>query len=249
MIHGARYLSALVGRTVWHGGRTMGAALRKLPQVTGGVYDREARDWARAMLRAARVTVRVEGDLRPPDGGTCVYVSNHVSFLDILALLAELPGTVRFVFKAELMRIPVFGGALRASGHIRIERTNRAAAFTAYHRAAEALRQGRSAVVFAEGTRSRDGTLLPFKRGPFVLAIAGQVPVVPVRVVGAWELQPKGKLIPRSGTVTLRAGAPIGTVGMDYEDREELTRQAFLAVEALGDTDSTDFTDCTDSTR
>src|SRR5690606_31530179 len=119
---------------------------------------------ARALLRINRITVRGEGLDRLAEAGPCVYVANHQSWLDILAVLDVLPGSLRFVAKKELGRVPLFGRALRASGHIEIDRRNLDSAVGAYQAAAEAIRGGLSAIVFAEGTRSRDGRLMPFKK-------------------------------------------------------------------------------------
>jgi len=130
--------------------------------------------------------------------------------------------------------IPLMGLAMRAARHIPIRRQVKSAAFAAYHEAAQYIREGMSAVVFPEGTRSRDGKLLPFKRGPFVLAIAAQAPVVPVCCLGAFELLPRAAWSPRPGTVTLRIGAAIPTTGLSYDDRTRLADQARAALLALG---------------
>jgi 1-acyl-sn-glycerol-3-phosphate acyltransferase len=144
-----------------------------------------------------------------------------------------LPG-IRFVFKKELSAVPFLGQAINAMGHISIDRGNRGSAFASYDRAAEAVRAGTSAAVFVEGTRSRDGKLLPFKKGPFVLAIAAQVPVVPVVCLDTFERLPKGSVSPRPGTVRLRIGEPIATIGLDYPARDELADRARAAMLALG---------------
>ncbi len=233
MIQALRYLTAFPVLTLWHGGTVIVAALRGVRQVSGGVYDRAHKRWGAGLLRAARIRLEVEHAERLRPDRPCVYVANHVSFIDIWALLAALPGTVRFVAKQELFRVPVFGQAIRAAEHIAIDRANRAAAFAAYDEAARAVRGGRSAIVFAEGTRSRDGRLLPFKKGPFVLAIAAQVPVVPVLVHGAFELMPRGALYPRRGTVVLRIGDAIDTAGLGYDDRDRLGGRARAALEGL----------------
>jgi 1-acyl-sn-glycerol-3-phosphate acyltransferase len=128
----------------------------------------------------------------------------------------------------------VFGPALRAAGHIAIDRTDRSSAVTAYARAAEVIRQGVRAVIFAEGTRSRTGRLQPFKKGPFVLAILAQVPVVPVFIEGTFAVLPKGARCPRPGPITVHIGAPIPTDGLTYEDRDALVARARAAMVALG---------------
>jgi 1-acyl-sn-glycerol-3-phosphate acyltransferase len=154
--------------------------------------------------------------------------------IDIWAIVTHLPRVPKFVMKKELLRIPIFGSAARGAGHIVIDRQNRVSAFESYQRASQVIRDGASACVFAEGTRSRTGRLLPFKKGPFVLAIAAQVPMVPVLVVGAYELMPRLAPYPHPGTVTLRIGEELPTEGLRYEDREALSTRARAAMLAMG---------------
>ncbi|MEJ2239826.1 MAG: lysophospholipid acyltransferase family protein, partial [Gemmatimonadales bacterium] len=115
------------------------------------------------------------------------------------------------------------------------DRQRRQAAFESYEKAAKVIQKGLSALVFAEGTRSRTGELLPFKKGPFVLAIAAQVPVVPVYCANTFDILPKGRIRIRPRPVTLYFGEPISTVGMDYEDREELLTKARRVIEGFRD--------------
>jgi len=215
------------------GGAAILAGLLGVKSRRGGVYDRAGRLFGKRLCDFNGVRVVVEGRERLRDDRPCVYVANHVSFIDIWALLRELPGTVRFVFKKELLEVPIFGRALVSAGHIRIDRQNRAAAFAAYDAAAATIRAGTSAVVFAEGTRSRDGKLQPFKKGPFVLAIAAQVPVVPIGISGSHELMPPGRRYPRRGTVTLRVGPELSTAGLVHGDRERLAARAHESMRAL----------------
>jgi 1-acyl-sn-glycerol-3-phosphate acyltransferase len=142
---------------------------------------------------------------------------------------------VRFVAKKELTKIPVFGGAMKAAGHISIDRQQRQAAFESYEQAAAFIRAGTSTVVFAEGTRSRTGDLLPFKKGPFVLAIAAQVPIVPVYCAHTFNILPKAHVRIRPHPVTLYFGDAIPTAGMTYDEREVLMNQARRAIEAFRD--------------
>lgn len=234
MIRAFRFLASVTFLTLWHGGRILWHALRGRRHVPGGLYDRINRAWAGGMMRWNRVAATVDGLERLPPGQPCVYVANHFSFIDIWVLLERLPGSVRFVYKKELGRIPVFGPAMRASGHIAIDRRNRGAAFAAYDVAAVQVREGTSAMVFAEGTRSRDGRLLPFKKGPFVLAIAAGVPVVPVAILGAFEAMPKGSIAPRRVPVVVRIGQPIATEGLDYSDRDRISDQCRAAIIVMG---------------
>lgn len=225
MIRAVRFLASVTLITCWHGGRILVHALRRVPYRPGGIYDDINRAWASGMMRWNRVEATVEGLGRLVAGQPYVFVANHVSFIDIWVLLEWLPGSVRFVYKKELGSIPVFGPAMRASGHIAIDRRNRASAFAAYDVAARDVQAGTSAIVFAEGTRSRNGRLLPFKKGPFVLAIAAQVPVVPIAILGAFESLPKGRIAPRPVPVTVRIGSPLATAGLGYSDRDAIAEE------------------------
>ena len=222
MIRPIAYLVALLVLTVYHGLCAIVAGVLRVPFRSGGVYDQSARRWAKGLIRAAGVKVTTVGLERVPTDRSVVYVSNHQSFFDILALAATVPGTMRFVAKKEFQKIPILGPAMKSANQIFIDRGNLAKAFEAYEEAAQAVREGLNAVVFAEGTRSRTGELQPFKKGPFVFAIASQVPVIPVYCAGTFDVLPKGSLWVRPGPVRLYFGEPIPTAGMTYEDRGAL---------------------------
>ena len=238
MIRTLWFYLVLVGSTLLHGTAAIVAALLGVKHRAGGVYDWSTNDWSRAILRAAGTPVRVEGMERIPRDGPVVYASNHSSMFDIWALAATLPGSTRFVGKEELERIPLLGRAMLAAGHITIDRAVKKRAFEAYDKAAHTIRRGFSAVVFPEGTRSRTGELLPFKNAPFALAIAAQVPLVPVYVHSTFQILPKGGLRLRPRPIRILVGEPIATAGMTPQDRERLrdrTRAAVLALKARVD--------------
>jgi 1-acyl-sn-glycerol-3-phosphate acyltransferase len=230
-----RYLTALVADTVSGTVELVGAMLRREPSVPGSTYDRVPREWSRRLLAVTGIEVRASGLEHVAGLGPCVYVSNHLSFVDIWVLLVALPGSLRFVAKRELFRIPVFGTALRISGQIPIDRQNRRSAVASFETAGRLLRTGHSAMVFPEGTRSRDGSLQSLKKGAFVLAIATQHPVVPVVVVGTFGILPKGGIVPRAGRVEVRIGAPIDTTGLSYDDRDLLVARTASRMTALLD--------------
>jgi len=223
----------MVASTVWYGGSVVVAGLLGVPRREGGVYDRAAKRWGRNALWAAGIPYRVIGLDRVPLHAPLVIASNHQSWFDIFLLAAVLPGSLRFVAKKELARVPLLGRAMRQAGHVFIDRQNRQAAFGAYDEAAEAIRAGISAVVFPEGTRSRTGELLPFKKGPFVLAIAARVPLVPAYCAGTFTLLPKGSFRIRAHPIALAFGAPIDASGMVYDDRERLMEETRRAIETL----------------
>lgn len=187
----------------------------------GGLYDAMPRLWARIALRLAGVRLVLHGEEQLRHARPRVFVSNHVSWYDIFALMAILP-RYRFVAKAELFRIPLFGSAARRAGTIPIQRENRKAAFQAYEEAAREIHGGASVVVCPEGTRGDSYALRPFKKGPFVLAIAAQAPLVPLVIYGTREVQPKGSFVIRSAAVHVHFLEAIPTDGLGYEDRDRL---------------------------
>ena len=168
---------------------------------------------------------RVRGLDRVPDRGGLVLCSNQLSNLDGFALAHPLyPRQVQWMGKAELFRIPIFGHAARAAGMIPIQRDNRKSAFESYRAAAERIRAGASVVVFPEGTRGSDYRLREFKKGPFVLAVAAGVPIVPTIVHGTIEVMPRDSFFVRPHVVNVHFLEPIPADGLTYEDRNRLSR-------------------------
>ena len=200
---------------------TVAAALRGGSERWAWLFDAAPRWWALSLLAAAGVRVRLHGNVPTARGEPSIYVSNHVSWFDILALVKALH-RFSFIAKAELFRVPLFGPGARAVGTVPIERDNRKAAFESYRLAGEMMRSGRNVIVFPEGTRGADYTLRPFKKGPFVLAIASGAPIVPTIVHGTIHVNPRGSLRARSGDVDVHFLDPIPTAGLTYTDRDRL---------------------------
>jgi 1-acyl-sn-glycerol-3-phosphate acyltransferase len=191
----------------------------------GGVVQQWCmRTWARALCWAAGVKLEVHGaeHIAAAGRGT-VYASNHVSWYDVFAIATVLP-RYTFVAKAELRKIPIFGWGAEGAGVVFLARENRKSAFEAYEVVAQKIARGLNVVVFPEGTRGMSYSLRPFKKGPFVLAIAAGAPVVPVVVYGAREVMGKGSFTVRSATVHVHLLEPVQTAGMSYDDRHELMR-------------------------
>lgn len=209
----------------------IGAGLLGVRNRPGGVYDWAPRYWSRIALWAAGVKLVFHNEERMRRADPCVFVSNHVSWYDIFTLLAILP-RYRFVAKAELFKIPLFGPAARRAGTIPIHRENRKAAFQAYDEAAREIRGGACVVVCPEGTRGDSYALRPFKKGPFVLAIAAEAPVVPLVVYGTREVQRKGSFVIRSATVHVHFLEEIATKGMEYDDRDRLADECWRRMAA-----------------
>lgn len=189
---------------------------------TGNPVHRIARVWGRSILAVSGIRVSVTGVERIPADQACIFMANHQSNLDIPVLLGHLPVQFRWLAKAELFRIPVFGRAMRGAGYISIDRGDRKAAFESLRQAAEKIRGGFSVLIFPEGTRSLDGSLRPFKKGGFVMAIAAGVPIVPVAVRGTYEILPKNSMLIRPRDVTVNIGEPIGTERFKPNDKEAL---------------------------
>jgi 1-acyl-sn-glycerol-3-phosphate acyltransferase len=192
----------------------------------GSVFDRAPRWWAGGILRASGVRVVLHGGEQLVPGEAHIFVSNHVSWYDVLALVLVLP-QYSFVAKAELFKVPLFGAAARAVGTIPIERENRKAAFQSYEEAAVRIRAGRNVVVYPEGTRGASYALRPFKKGPFVLAIAAAVPVIPTLIHGTIEANPRGTLRVTPGVVDVHLLEPVNTAGLTYDERDVLSRAVY----------------------
>lgn len=214
-------IPALLVLTTFWGGVAIVARLFGVPDGPGTIYDRAPRAWARGMLWVSGTRVVVHGAERMQTGEPRVFVSNHVSWYDVLVLVATLP-RYSFVAKAELFRVPLFGAAARAVGTIPIERENRRAAFQSYEEAAVHIRAGRSVVVYPEGTRGTSYALRPFKKGPFVLAVAAGVPVVPTVLHGTIRILPRGSFWIRRGRVDVHLLEPVDAAHLAQGDRDRL---------------------------
>lgn len=181
------------------------------------------RIWAPALIWVTGARYRVEPlpaalDLSQPH----VFVMNHQSMLDIACAFATIPVNLRFVAKDVLKFIPFVGWYMWMTGMIFVDRSRGARALRSLARAAAQIRDGASILVFPEGTRSRDGEILPFKRGPFALALQAGVPVVPVAIEGSGQVLPAGRFRVRPGEVRLVVGTPIATAGRQRKERDQL---------------------------
>jgi 1-acyl-sn-glycerol-3-phosphate acyltransferase len=172
----------------------------------------------RTGVRIMGVRVRVEGtDNIPP--GVCIFAANHVSNIDPLAFVPAIPRRVGLLVKSELFRVPILAKAMRMSGFVPVQRENREAAAGSVEEALKYLKEGLSFAVYPEGTRSRNGRMLPFKKGTFLMAVRATVPVVPVSIVGAQDLMRKGEWAVRPGEVTIRFGPAVDASAYTVEQR------------------------------
>ena len=197
--------------------------------VVAGMIDgrwayRVARAWVRINLLVSGVRIRSERQVALDPNATFVFMANHQSHFDVLAVVAALPEfQLRWVAKKELTKVPVFGWALRHSDHIIIDRSDHAQAMTTLRAAVEKMRRGLCVIIFPEGTRGPgDGTLLPFKKGGFVLAMESGVPIVPVAVRGGRNVLGRHGWQIHGGEIDVLVSAPMPVGGLE---RDELIRQ------------------------
>jgi 1-acyl-sn-glycerol-3-phosphate acyltransferase len=229
-----RFALVAIPATIWYASQVVWASWRKSEKLPS-VCEWVPRTWSKLLLRTAGVRVVLENaEVIDPERPQ-VLVSNHVSWFDVLALAAWLPGPYRFVAKKELEKVPMFGPAWLACGHISIDRQDRNRAIDSLGVARKRLKEERPTVIlFPEGTRSPTGELRSFKKGAFVLAIQANVEVVPAAILGSREVMAKGSWKIRTGrTITVRFGEPIAVEGLRVEDRDDLTGRAHAAVAAL----------------
>ena len=192
-----------------------------------------ARWWAWLNVRVCGGRVHVEGLDHLDANRSYVFMSNHRSNFDVLALVEALwDFQLRWVAKEELARIPGFGWALRAMKHIIIDRTDHAQAVASLAEATRRMSSGISVVFFPEGTRSATGTMLPFKKGGFVFAIETKTPIVPIAITGTSSILPKGGwLVRHGGDVRVAVQPPISTAALTLEDRDALMLAVRSAIE------------------
>jgi len=154
--------------------------------------------------------------------GSCIYMPNHVSNFDIPVLQAYLPVQFKWLAKAELFKIPIFGYAMKRAGYISINRFDRKAAIQSLNKASEIIRNGTSVIIFPEGTRSQNKHVQSFKKGGFILAVDSGVPIIPVIIHGTWTIMQKKHILVRPGNVVLEIKKPINTSDYTRETKDDL---------------------------
>lgn len=202
---------------------------------SGNTQHKVARAWARQLLAIGGVRVTVEGLENIEPGGSYVFVSNHVSFMDTPVLIAHIPVQFRFLAKRGLFQIPFLGNHLHRAGHIPIPRDDVRGMLKALTFAAEVVQQKKIClVIFPEGGRTHDGLgLQEFKDGAAYLAVKSGVPAVPVGLLGMEHILPMGSGYVRSGRALMRIGKPIPTAGMPLKEHKQLTQRLRAEVAAL----------------
>jgi 1-acyl-sn-glycerol-3-phosphate acyltransferase len=178
--------------------------------------------WSKIILWGTGVQVEISGLSNVDKEKSHIYIPNHLSFFDIFSLLAHLPVDFKFILKEELMHIPILGWSMRRAGYISIARSSPAKARRTFTQAVKRIKNGTSLVMFAEGSRSKDGHLQPLKRGAFQLAIASGSPIVPIAIKGTKEIMPKGSFKVHRGFVTIQLGTPIETINYTKQTMRDL---------------------------
>lgn len=186
----------------------------------------------RLALALVGIRYRIVGCEHIPPAGV-VFAANHQSNVDPPVLFLALHPRLRMLYKVEFDRIPILSQAIRMAHFVPVDRRDRRQAAAAIEGAAAHIRNGLAFLIFPEGTRSRSGELLPFKKGGFIMAILAQAPVVPVAITGARDAMRKGSPIVRPVTVSIRVGPAVETRGMTTANRDELMAEVRRRIDDL----------------
>jgi 1-acyl-sn-glycerol-3-phosphate acyltransferase len=184
-------------------------------------------------LALAGITYEVTGRDRLPRGRAAVFCANHTSNIDAPLLFHILHPRLHMLYKAEFGKMPILGRGAPMAGFVAVERQNPEQSQHAVDQAARSVAAGNSFMVFPEGTRSRTGELLPFKKGGFLMAIKAQAPLVPVAIIGGRAAMTKGSRLVRPVSVRVTIGEPIETTGMTVDDRDRLIAMARAQIETM----------------
>jgi len=185
-----------------------------------------------AALALVGIRCRLAGGDHVPAGGV-IFCSNHESNVDGPVLFLALHPRLRALYKAEFDKVPILSHAMRLARFVPINRSNRQLAAQSIERAASLTREGFSFLIFAEGTRSPTGELLPFKKGGFIMALLAQAPIVPLAITGTRDAMRKGSALIHAATASVRIGRPVETRGMTIDDRDRLVMEVRARIQAL----------------
>jgi 1-acyl-sn-glycerol-3-phosphate acyltransferase len=206
----------------------------------GGLFDRDGRrlhkfswGWSWLIMKSIFSPVKVSGLEKIDTNKPHVYAVNHASAMDIPVLYVHLPFHFRIVFKKELLSYPIVGWQLKRSGQVCIDQQKPTNSIAAIRSAVKSLQAGVPLVIFPEGGRTPDGEIKPFLPGAFFLAIKAQVDIVPIALVGTYELLPMDTYHIKCRPLEMRVGEPISTAGLTMRDLEALSAKVQKAVEQL----------------
>lgn len=183
------------------------------------------RFWAKSILLASGIKVAAKGLANIDPAESYIFMPNHKSNFDIPVLLAHLSGQFKWLAKAELFKIPLFGYAVKRVGSISIDRSNRKSAVESLTRAANIIKKGASVLIFPEGTRSQDDTIMPFKKGGFILAVDTGIPIVPIIIHGTGGIMPKNRLRITPQDVVIEIGSPVQTKDYNRYNKDDLMKK------------------------
>ena len=186
--------------------------------------------WGPGLLWGARAKLRVEPLPNVDWTRPHIFVMNHQSMIDIVCAFVAIPANIRFVAKQVLKYVPFLGWYMWATGMIFVDRRNRESAVRSLDLAGERIRAGANILAYPEGTRSRDGRILPFKKGPFVVAMKARVPIIPVAIEGAFRVLPADGFAVRPGVIRLKFGEPIETASLADGERDVLMKRVRDAI-------------------
>ncbi len=186
--------------------------------------------WARIILRLNGVRIHAVGLEHIDRNTSYVFISNHQSNLDGLAIGMTLPSPLRFVIKKSLLKIPIMGQAFKLGKMIPIDRRDSRSAIDTINRYGSELRNGISVLFFGEGRRSRDGRLQPFKKGGFFFSITSKLPLVPITVANSYNLMPSGVARIKRGTITIIIGKAIPTIDCGIDNVESLMNRVHSVI-------------------
>lgn len=193
---------------------------------TSPLIEPVIRFWAKSIVRAAGITLRTENVESLETGKRYILVANHYSYLDIPCIFAAVRQPIRFMAKASLFQIPIFGWAIGRAGFIPIDRKNRKTAKKSFDLAADRIRKGNTIVIFPEEGRTRQREMRPFQRGAFLLALKSEKTIVPVALDGTYEVFPATRWSVKPGIVTIKVGTPIETAEMKLRDKDRLLTES-----------------------
>jgi len=224
-------ISRAILTTGFYSGATIWASVRG--RLTHERGDDIVREWSRRLLQQVDVRIKVAGLENIEPNVNYVVMSNHQSLYDIPAIFVSLPLTIRMVAKAELFKIPIWSQAMKSAGFVPVHRGQRERALQDLRAAQEAIGKGINIWIAPEGTRSRDGNLLPFKSGGFLLASAAKVPVLPITVDGTRNILPAKALeFVRGVEVHVTVGKPINPIDFPKKDRAKFIDAVRSAITA-----------------
>ena len=195
------------------------------------MLERIIHAWSRTWMLTTGTSLEVEGSQHVDPDRSYVVVANHQSTLDIMTCFLAVPIPIRFLAKKELFRIPVLAQGMRAVGIVEVDRQARSSVHAEVNRQAKTLiEHKRSLIIYPEGTRPRNGKMARFKKGAFTMAIAGQLPVLPLSIHGTYEAWPPGGGLAHGGDVRAVIDAPIETAGMTHSDTGDLRDRVYKLI-------------------